>query len=219
MPSVMNDAAEERERLSSRAYLKRGRRRGGGEQAVHRANENRERRAKERVKRGETARESLEATDLVGSIIARNFVAKDRVPREEGSRRNVLAGGGGGGRGGRKRGRGAMKKVTVPGSAIKPSGLDRKGSTEQLMELDITTHLLFRASKGDVAGINELLLKGADVNATDYDLRSALHLAASENRVEAVKMLLERGAKVNARDRWNETVSDPAADDPSSSSF
>uniref|UniRef100_A0A0D9VI53 non-specific serine/threonine protein kinase n=1 Tax=Leersia perrieri TaxID=77586 RepID=A0A0D9VI53_9ORYZ len=75
--------------------------------------------------------------------------------------------------------------------------------------LDATMRLLFAACQGDVAGVEELLGDGVDVDSIDLDGRTALHIAACEGQGEVVRLLLEWKANMNARDRWGST---PAAD-------
>jgi ankyrin repeat protein len=69
-----------------------------------------------------------------------------------------------------------------------------------------TSLLLSCASKGDVAGMEQLLDEGASIDSSDYDRRTALHLATSEGHVPVVELLLRRGANVNPVDRWGDTV-------------
>lgn len=57
------------------------------------------------------------------------------------------------------------------------------------------------AHSGDVAGIRELLNKGAKVNDSDDEGWTALTWATLADEPAAVKFLLERGADVNARDK------------------
>ncbi|CAH2042878.1 unnamed protein product [Thlaspi arvense] len=71
--------------------------------------------------------------------------------------------------------------------------------------LDCTIQLLFMASRGDVAGVKDLLDEGIDVNSIDLDGRTALHVAACEGHVEVVNLLLSYKANIDARDRWGST--------------
>jgi ankyrin repeat protein len=54
------------------------------------------------------------------------------------------------------------------------------------------------AKKGNVKLIEELLEKGANVNAANMNGWTALMMASKNGHTEAVKLLLEKGAKVNA---------------------
>ena len=57
------------------------------------------------------------------------------------------------------------------------------------------------ALKGDLASINGLLDKGADINQQDSAGRTPLYLTSCNDRVEIVKQLLEAGAKVDIADK------------------
>jgi hypothetical protein len=59
------------------------------------------------------------------------------------------------------------------------------------------TPLGLAAFKGDIAKINALLGKGADINQLDRAGHTALHLAVLNERVEVVRALLEAGAEVD----------------------
>lgn len=88
----------------------------------------------------------------------------------------------------------------------------RSPITEELTvpeNLDSTMQLLFRACRGDVKGVEELLKEGVDVNSIDLDGRTALHVAACEGHVDVATLLLKWKANVDARDRWGST---PAVD-------
>ncbi|KAK8709555.1 hypothetical protein V6N13_060570 [Hibiscus sabdariffa] len=72
--------------------------------------------------------------------------------------------------------------------------------------LDSTMQLLFRACRGDVQGLEELLDEGIDVDSIDLDGRTALHIAACEGHLEVVELLLRRDANIDARDHWGSTA-------------
>jgi lysophospholipase len=58
------------------------------------------------------------------------------------------------------------------------------------------------AAIGDVAGLEQLIGAGGEVDASDYDGRTPLHLAAAGGHLSAVYLLLGRGARVQVVDRW-----------------
>lgn len=92
---------------------------------------------------------------------------------------------------------------------IRRNSMPEDGDDEGLTvpdNLDSTMQLLFMACKGDVAGLEDLLDDGIDVNSIDLDGRTALHIAACEGHVEVAKLLLRRKANIDARDRWGSTV-------------
>ena len=64
--------------------------------------------------------------------------------------------------------------------------------------------LLEAASSGNKAMVEELLSKGANVNAKDADGNTALH-SLSYSNIETVKLLIAKGANVNARNAYGKT--------------
>ncbi len=57
----------------------------------------------------------------------------------------------------------------------------------------------------DAFKIQDLLERGADVNAKDNIGSSTLHWASSMNELEIAKLLIDRGADVKAKDDWGKT--------------
>ncbi|THU51052.1 hypothetical protein C4D60_Mb06t26950 [Musa balbisiana] len=76
-------------------------------------------------------------------------------------------------------------------------------------EVDANIRLMYLANEGDLAGIEETLASGVDVNFRDIDDRTALHVAACQGFADVVQLLLDRGAQVDPEDRWGST---PLAD-------
>ena len=85
----------------------------------------------------------------------------------------------------------------------------------------INSKLLKAATAGEVAKVERLLTKGADVNARDQDGRTALMMAALGGHTETVKalmaaavqghteiveVLIDAGADVNAKDQDGATA-------------
>ncbi|MFL6872617.1 MAG: ankyrin repeat domain-containing protein, partial [Candidatus Azotimanducaceae bacterium] len=62
------------------------------------------------------------------------------------------------------------------------------------------------AARGDMALIEDLLQRGASVNASDYDGRSPLHLAAAEGHGDVVRFLIANDVDINKKDRWGGTA-------------
>ncbi|CAL9186950.1 unnamed protein product [Musa hybrid cultivar] len=76
-------------------------------------------------------------------------------------------------------------------------------------EVDANIRLMYLANEGDLAGIEETLASGVDVNFRDIDYRTALHVAACQGFADVVQLLLDSGAQVDPEDRWGST---PLAD-------
>jgi outer membrane protein assembly factor BamB/ankyrin repeat protein len=81
------------------------------------------------------------------------------------------------------------------------------GTPASLAAAETTKEALWAAARtGDVKALEELLAKGADVNAKNEIGISALWLATSKGHLEAVKLLLKHKADVNVRDGiWYQT--------------
>ncbi len=73
------------------------------------------------------------------------------------------------------------------------------------------TPLAFAALEGQTAMVEELLERGAKLEAPNRDGSSALHSAAFMGRVETVRFLLDNGANVNALNHNGETPLDSTA--------
>ena len=70
------------------------------------------------------------------------------------------------------------------------------------------------AWKGDLAGVQRELNKGADVNARGFLGSTLLHNAARWGHKEVAKLLIAKGADVNAKDNRDLTPLDWAEDFP-----
>ena len=66
------------------------------------------------------------------------------------------------------------------------------------IKLDST--LRIAAGNGELEQMEELLKKGADVNAQDCDGLTPLHRAIENDNLESVKLLIRKGADVNTED-------------------
>ena len=62
----------------------------------------------------------------------------------------------------------------------------------------LDAELIAAAERGDTAGVQQLLQKGANIEATDKWGSTPLLRAAQNDKPEVVKLLLEKGAKINA---------------------
>lgn len=104
---------------------------------------------------------------------------------------------------------------SVPNVAEKPRGrrfsMGGVASLALLISLtayaaDINSDLIKAARKGDVRKVDELVKKGADVNAKDKGGKTALMQAAQRGKSAVVGALLENGADPNARDKDGHTA-------------
>nr|ABF72018.1 protein kinase family protein [Musa acuminata] len=86
--------------------------------------------------------------------------------------------------------------------ALRSGDLD---GLQVLEEVDANIRLMYLANEGDLAGIEETLASGVDVNFRDIDDRTALHVAACQGFADVVQLLLDRGALVDPEDRWGST--------------
>ena len=67
------------------------------------------------------------------------------------------------------------------------------------------TPLMIAASKGWMPILQELIRRGAHLDAVDANKNTALHYAAQFTMPETAAALLEAGANPNLRDKWNQT--------------
>lgn len=70
----------------------------------------------------------------------------------------------------------------------------------------LTEELYKAAGSGDVTEVQNLLNKGADVNAKTRNGETALHSAAISGHKQAAELLLANGADVNALNGYGETA-------------
>merc|ERR1712000_30988 len=76
-----------------------------------------------------------------------------------------------------------------------------------------STDMRGKAATNDLAGVEELLAKGADVNSTnEFDNWTALHHAAQEGFVDMIKLLLSKGADPSIKDAKGRLPLDLAKD-------
>lgn len=78
-------------------------------------------------------------------------------------------------------------------------------------ETQAATRVMAATATGDLATLQSLCERRADLAAPDADGRSPLHLAAAMGHVKVVDFLLEKGAPPGATDRWGKAPADSAA--------
>jgi hypothetical protein len=99
-----------------------------------------------------------------------------------------------------------LEKDQVINVKIAVKGIAQRAGAKSLAETDYELrplgYALLRAIQAeDLAGVQYLLEKGADVNSADLQGWSALMAASSAGRADIVRLLLNKGVKVNARSR------------------
>ncbi len=70
----------------------------------------------------------------------------------------------------------------------------------------LNDQLLLAAEDGDTAAVQQLLDKGANIEATDKLGRTALIKAAIVGKTEVIKLLLDKGANIEAKDQDGTTA-------------
>ena len=80
--------------------------------------------------------------------------------------------------------------------------LSKKGG----IRLDKNTALIYAAKQGNIAAIEKLIKKGADVNTKDNYRNTPLMSAATAGNLEAVKFLISQNAKINVINNANESA-------------
>ncbi len=90
-----------------------------------------------------------------------------------------------------------MNQPIMKGLVIRYKNRPENGNTNDNSDMSA---LMQAAEKGDTETVNDLLAKGADVNAKDSTGRTTLIYAAFKGHTEIVQALLAKGAEVNAKD-------------------
>lgn len=72
-------------------------------------------------------------------------------------------------------------------------------------EGEMTTTMIWAASKGDLTVVQNLIARGAEINHGDYDGRTPMHLAAAEGRDDVIEFFIKHGAILDPQDRWGGT--------------
>jgi ankyrin repeat protein len=70
---------------------------------------------------------------------------------------------------------------------------------------DLNAALLAASLQGDAAKVQELISRGADVNATDPDGRTPLLNAVEKGKIDSVKLLLDKNARINVKTKTGGT--------------
>lgn len=65
--------------------------------------------------------------------------------------------------------------------------------------------LIFATQSGDAEAIQDMIARGAELDATDENGRTALMIATHANWIEAARLLIEAGADVNAKDNIDDS--------------
>ena len=88
----------------------------------------------------------------------------------------------------------------------------RLGAAEVVVTNPKPAPLADAVQRGDAQGVQELLKKKVDVNATQPDGATALHWAAYKGDAESTAALIRAGANVNAKNKYDVTPLALAAD-------
>ena len=104
-----------------------------------------------------------------------------------------------------------MKRVMAEIKAKEKKEKNAKVETPKRVSFDpqLTQELIEELNKGwsyvNMSKVQDLLERGADVNAKTNSGQTPLHWASSMNELEIAKLLIDRGADVKAKDNWGDT--------------
>jgi ankyrin repeat protein len=105
-----------------------------------------------------------------------------------------------------------MKRVMAEIEAKEKAKKEKpKVETPKRVSFDpqLTQELIEELNKGwsyvNMSKVQDLLERGADVNAKTNSGQTPLHWASSMNELEIAKLLIDRGADVKAKDDWGKT--------------
>lgn len=96
-----------------------------------------------------------------------------------------------------------LKSRGKPGSDPLPPHITKFGPQEQNK---LSAELIKAAKKGDTQAAEELIAKGADMNAKDNDGHTVLMGAAVRGNTKIAELLIANGADVNARNNSDDTA-------------
>ena len=72
-------------------------------------------------------------------------------------------------------------------------------AASQATSSSLNDQLIQAAKAGDTSAVQQLLDKGANIEARNKDGHTALMNAANQGKTEVVKLLLEKGAQIEAK--------------------
>jgi len=94
------------------------------------------------------------------------------------------------------------KNAKVETPKVKPS---KQVSFDPQLTQELIKELYKPFDRVDISKVQDLIERGADVEAKTNDGHTPLHWASRNNRIEIAKLLLDRGADVKAKDDWGKT--------------
>ena len=101
---------------------------------------------------------------------------------------------------------GVLTLALISGCITQVNATGNQSSLSAQEEEQLSIRLINAAGEGNIAEVDELIIKGANTNCVDYCGNTPLIWAIGLGHTEIVKLLLDNGANVNQANIWGGTA-------------